>query len=48
MCTQEEAKRAVANALRNRWRRSKISGPMKVCAKHLAGFAAMANKLERS
>ena len=29
-CLQPEAKRAVANALRNRWRRHKIASPMKV------------------
>ena len=27
---QEDAKKAVANALRNRWRRSRIKGPLKV------------------
>ena len=29
-CMQADAKKAVANALRNRWRRRKIASPMKV------------------
>lgn len=29
-CLQADAKRAVANALRNRWRRHRIESPMKV------------------
>ena len=38
-CSQADAKRAVANALRNRWRRHKIPSPLKVqTASHSGSF----------